>query len=30
MANIQLQIQDIIKKANAANDQLGDIETILL
>jgi len=30
MADIQLQVQDIIKQANIANNQLADIETILL
>ena len=30
MADIQLQVQDIIKQANIANSQLADIETILL
>ena len=30
MANIQLQIQDIIKQANTVNNQLADIEIILL
>ena len=30
MANIQLQIQNIIKLADVANNQLADIKTILL
>jgi len=30
MADIQLQIQNIIKLADTANNQLADIETILL
>jgi len=30
MVEIQLQIQDLIKLANAANIKLADIETILL
>ena len=30
IADIQLQIQDIIKQANVVNNQLVDIETILL
>ena len=30
MANIQLQIQDIIKQADTVNNQLADIEIILL
>jgi len=30
MADIQLQIQDIIKQANIVNNQLADIENILL
>jgi len=30
MANIQLQIQDIVKQADTVNNQLVDIETILL
>jgi len=30
MVDIYLQIQDIVKQANAVNDQLADIETILL
>jgi len=30
MANIQLQIQNIIKLANTPNNQLADIKTILL
>jgi len=30
MAAIQLQIQNMIKLANAANIELADIETILL
>jgi len=30
MADIQLQIQDIIKQANVVNNQLADIKAILL
>ena len=30
MADIQLQIQDIIKHANVVNNQLADVKTILL
>jgi len=30
MADIQLQIQDIIKQANTVNNQLVDVKTILL
>jgi len=30
MVDIYLQIQDIVKQANAVNDQLADIGTILL
>lgn len=30
IANIQLQIQNLVKLADIANNQLADIETILL
>jgi len=30
MANIQLQIQDIMKKANTINNQLADIKNMIL
>ena len=30
MADIQLQIQDLIKLANTVNNQLANIKTILL
>jgi len=30
MANIQLQLQEIVKLTNVANIELADIETVLL
>jgi len=30
MADLQLQIQDLVKTADVANNQMADIETVLL